>query len=131
MQRWKPGLRFPLPVRIDLSSSEAIVNPHLITMLASGFVEDWVPLLTQTVGDAEVVDDAEGKKQATDFLAEKPSATGRGYALAARALTNARVERAFTVEVLQQRSGAAALEADPVAQLEALVGLRRHRRRRE
>lgn len=104
MQNWKPGLRLPLPVMID-ASGNAVVNPHLIAILAGGFAPEWTPLLTQAVGAAATVDPAEVKTQVAAFLTGTTNATGRGAGLATRALTNARAEQPFVREALNQISG--------------------------
>jgi hypothetical protein len=109
MANWKPGLRFPLPIRIN-QTGEALVQPQLIADLAGGFPADQASLLTQPIGAAEASDPADVKARATAFLAERTDATARGFGLGARALTNARAERPFVVEALHQLAGTAALD---------------------
>jgi hypothetical protein len=109
MTNWRSGLRFPLPVEIDETSSVATLHGLAIQQLAAGFDPTWLPLLDQRAAGAVAVPAATLRADVTAFLAREPTALARGVHLGARALTNAVVELPFIREVFTQL-GAGAFE---------------------
>lgn len=106
MTRWRSGLRFPLPVRIDEATNTGILHPLNIRALASGFDVAWRPLLDQRASTGAAPSAAIVAADATAFLAATPDALGRGIALGARAVANATVELPFMREVFNQLGAA-------------------------
>jgi len=102
MTRWRSGVRFPLPVRIDEATNTGILHPLNIRALASGFDVAWLPQLDQRAGSTAAPPAATVTADATAFLAATPDALGRGIALGARAVTNATLELPFIREVFNQ-----------------------------
>lgn len=102
MTRWRAGLRFPLPVRLDEATNTGILHPLNIRALASAFDAAWEPLLDQRATATGVPSAATVAADATAFLSSTPDALGRGIALGARAVTNAAAELPFIREVFGQ-----------------------------
>jgi len=47
MNKWRAGLRLPLPVEIDEATHVATLNPQQIVAMAGTFDAAWAPLLEQ------------------------------------------------------------------------------------
>ena len=102
MTRWRAGLRFPLPVRLDETTHVGTLHPLNIRALASGFDPAWLPLLDQRAAASAAPPVATVRADAAAFLVATPDALGRGIALGARAVTNATIELPFIREVFAQ-----------------------------
>lgn len=102
MTRWKAGLRFPLPIEIDVSTNEGTLHPNLIQSLASGFEPAWEALLAQPAVAPTAPAQADMGTAVTSFLSTETSATGRGIILATRAITNAHEDSPFILEAFTQ-----------------------------
>ncbi len=102
MIRWRPGLRFPLPVEIDEATGIGTLHPSLIRSMAGAFDTAWTPLLDLHAAAAAAVPAARLAISVTDFLARETSAMARGMHLGARAVTNALAELPFIREAFNQ-----------------------------
>ncbi|MDX1546666.1 MAG: DUF4157 domain-containing protein [Rhodothermales bacterium] len=102
MTRWKIGLRFPLPIRIDPNTNEGILHPDQIRALAGTFDPAWLPLLDRLPSTLPAQAAADVQQAARDFLTNNPTMLARGIHLSARAITNALDEQAFILEVFSQ-----------------------------
>ena len=102
MTRWRAGLRFPLPVRLDETTHVGTLHPLNIRALASGFDPAWLPLLDQRAAASATPPVATVRADGAAFLVATPDALGRGIALGARAVTNATIELPFIREVFAQ-----------------------------
>ena len=102
LEKWRAGLRFPLPVEIDDATGMATVHPTLIHNLSGVFDAAWEPLLDHPAAATAAPAAAALNQEVTQFLAQEPSALGRGITLGARAITNAVASRPFILEVFRQ-----------------------------
>lgn len=111
MQKWRAGLRLPLPVEVDATSHVATVNPQTIVALAGAFEPAMTPVLEQRATATVAPSAALIMVEVTTFLRdpEFADATSRGITLGARALTNAAAELPFIREVFRQLSAAEAV----------------------
>lgn len=98
---WQGGLRFPLPVEIDVNGN-GIVNKDLIRSLAAGFINAWEPLLDQPATAVVASSPVDLQKAVADFLISHPNASERGIALAARTITNPVEAKPFVEEAISQ-----------------------------
>lgn len=112
MQKWRAGLRLPLPVEIDEVTHVATVNPQTIIALAGAFDPAMAPVLAQRATATVAPSAAQVAVEVTTFLRDPQfaDATSRGMTLGARALTNATAELPFIREVFRQLSATEAVE---------------------
>ncbi|KAB8155974.1 DUF4157 domain-containing protein [Kordia sp. TARA_039_SRF] len=111
MTYWKIGMRFPLPIRVELGSTEGILHPLIIRSLAGTFDAAWEPLLNELPDLIANTTPIDVRQQAQDFLADNTSY--RGLALMARATQNAVANEQWILEVFNQvGSGAFDLALD-------------------
>ncbi|TPQ34852.1 hypothetical protein C2U70_16000 [Bradyrhizobium guangdongense] len=122
MQKWRAGLRVPLPVEIDETTHVATVNPQTIIALAGAFDPAMAPVLDQRATATVAPSAAQIAVEVATFLRDPQfaDATSRGITLGARALTNATAELPFIREVFRQLSTADALSVS-IAFLENFV----------
>jgi GH24 family phage-related lysozyme (muramidase) len=97
---WRAGFRFPLPVDIEATTNVGIVHTSTITNLAAAFAPAWEPLRSMPAPGLTAATPTDLAASVTGFLAENPTATGRGYALLARSLANAAAARELVLAVL-------------------------------
>ncbi|MBR0713548.1 DUF4157 domain-containing protein [Bradyrhizobium liaoningense] len=111
MQKWRAGLRLPLPVEIDEATHVATVNPQTIIALAGAFDPAMAPVLQQRATATVAPSAAQIAVEVATFLRDPQfaDATSRGITLGARALTSATAELPFIREVFRQLSAADAL----------------------
>lgn len=122
MQKWRAGLRLPLPVEIDEATHVATVNPQTIIALAGAFDPAMAPVLQQRATATVAPSAAQIAVEVATFLRDPQfaDATSRGITLGARVLTNATAELPFIREVFRQLSAADALSVS-IAFLENFV----------
>jgi hypothetical protein len=106
MNKWRAGLRFPLPVLIDEATGVATLHPGLILRLSTGFEAAWLPLLDSPSTAVAAVPAATLATDVRDFLARETTASARGIHLSARAKTNAVAELPFIRETFRQLGAA-------------------------
>ncbi len=102
MDKWKEGLRFPLPIEINPVTGERSVNSSLISLLAASFDPSWEPLLAVKANRNVPPDSADVEALAKQFLSANPDAIGRGIHLSTRGLTNAVESEPFISAVFRQ-----------------------------
>ena len=119
MPGWQAGLRFPLPVEIDVATGMATVNPSTIRSMAGAFDPAWMPLLTRRAAATAAPIAATLHADVATFLAQETSAIGRGMGLGARAVTNALAEGPFIHETFIQL-GAGAFDV-AIEMIESMV----------
>jgi hypothetical protein len=102
MTRWRTGLRFPLPVRIDAATNEGVLHPLDVESLAAAFDAAWEPLLDQQATPPDAAAPSDLRQSVATFLTTITAADARAIALSSRALTNALESRAFILEAFDQ-----------------------------
>jgi hypothetical protein len=109
MTGFAAGLRLPLPVEIDVSTGDWIVNSNLIRVWAGAFDPAWQPLLTRRPTHLTQPDPAALDQEVATFLQQHADAQSRGIALQARVAANA-FEAVFLFFRVFQQLGAQAFD---------------------
>jgi hypothetical protein len=109
MNKWRVGLRLPLPVNLD-AAGIGTVNPDMIRSTAAAFDPMHADLLEHRAIANVTLPAPLVQEEARLFLAEQPTPLLRGMSLALRATTNALASSAMIAEVFKQLSPAAAFE---------------------
>jgi GH24 family phage-related lysozyme (muramidase) len=104
LEKWKGGLRFPLPVEID-QSNVGVINKDQVNSLAGAFVQAWEPLLDQS-GAANIVSSAADLQTSVSaFLTATTDTMARGITLSTKAITNPVESSPFINETFRQLAG--------------------------
>jgi hypothetical protein len=106
MTKWRAGLRLPLPAAFDDATRTATVSPQQIVELAGSFDAEWAGLLQQRATANAAPSPALVMLEVDAFLRDHTDATERGFALGARALTNATAELPFIRQAFRQLGAA-------------------------
>jgi len=102
LDRFRVGLRLPLPIEIDAANGDWIVQPAYVRGWAGSFDPAWKPLLDQAPQALKVATAVDQEIAADAFLADKKTPLARGIALGARLLTNAFETDQFALRVFDK-----------------------------
>jgi len=102
MRNYRDGVRIPLPIEIDRSNGDWILNGNIIRLWIRSFQAGWRPLLDQRPQRLAQPDPVAIAGDARRFLRTQATALARGVHLNARMLTNSFEAVFFVHEVLHQ-----------------------------
>jgi hypothetical protein len=88
MTSFSVGLRLPLPIEIDVTNGDFILNPDMIRLWATSFDPAWIPLLDQAPAGLAMPSSAALDVAVTDFLTAHTTPLDQGIALYARVMSN-------------------------------------------
>lgn len=88
MARYEDGLRIPLPIEIDQSNGDWIVNSNLIRLWSGAFQRTWQPHLARRPARLALPDVDSLPTEVANFLAAQRTTLSRGIGLQVRAVSN-------------------------------------------
>jgi len=103
---YRDGLRIPLPIEVDQTSGEWILNPQLVRLWSRSLDPAAAPLLDRRPTHLALPDQAVVAREVATFLGGQPRALERGVSLLARVLTNPFEAVFFLFETFKQLGNA-------------------------